>query len=159
MARKPDIEYINKYYVHGSEAKIIAFRTTEKKAETTLPKPLQEKKMCIVVDPVALCGLLVAMFMLVVMAVGLGDYKNACMEHQAMEDYLIQLQDENLLLKHNYRNSYDIHKVKETALALGMVPASEVAVSKIEVKIPEPKEEFTWWGNLKWSLGLLFADA
>ena len=63
MVRKPDIEYVNKYYSYGSEAKVIEFKTTEKKAKTTLPKPLQEKKLNIMVDPVALFGLAVAVLM------------------------------------------------------------------------------------------------
>ena len=159
MVRKPDIEYINQYYVHGSEAKIIEFKPARRTPKTTLPKPLQEKKLTILVDPVALCGLVVAVFLLIVMAVGLADYRAVCMEHQAMEEYLTELRDENILAKHNYRKSYDLDKVRETALALGMVPASEVKTTTIDAEIPEPEAENTWWEDLKWQLSMLFANA
>ena len=159
MVRKPDIEYVNKYYVHGSEAKIIEFKTTEKQPKTTLPKPLREKKLSILVDPVALFGLMVAVFMMVVMVIGLGDFRNACLEKQEMERYVYQLQNDNILLKHNYRNSYDLHKVEETALALGMVHASEVTTTKI-VYEPVPEEaENTWWDDFLWQISMLFANA
>ena len=159
MVRKPDIEYVNKYYSYGSEAKVIEFKTTEKKAKTTLPKPLQEKKLNIMVDPVALFGLTVAILMLVVMAFGLADYRSTCLEHQAMESYLSQLQDDNILLKHNYRNSYDLDVVRETALALGMVPADQVKTTVIDSRIPEPVAEETWWDDFVWGLSQLFANA
>ena len=159
MVRKPDIQYVNNFYVHGSEAKIIEFKTSQKQPKTTLPKPLQEKKLSILVDPVALFGLVVAVFMTVVMVIGLGDFKNACVEKQEMERYVSQLQNDNILLKHNYRNSYDLHKVEETALALGMVHASEVATTKIVYEIPEQEAENSWWDDLVWQMSLLFANA
>ena len=159
MVRKPDIEYVNQYYVHGSEAKIIEFKPSRRTPKTTLPKPLQEKKLTVLVDPVALCGLVVAVVMLIVMAVGLADYKEVCLEHEAMESYVTQLRDENLLAKHNYRKSYDLDKVRETALALGMVPASEVKTTVVTVTIPEPEAEDTWWDDFKWQLSMLFANA
>ena len=159
MVRKPDIEYINKYYVHGSEAKVIEFKTSKKTPKTTLPKPLQEKKMTILVDPVALFGLVVAAVMMIVMLVGLADFKAACEEKQAVASYVTELHDDNIMLKHTYRNSYDLDKVKETALALGMVPASEVTTTKIVSEIPEPEQENTWWDNFLWQLSILFANA
>ena len=64
MVRKPDIEYIDKYYVQGSEAKVIAFAPNKRTPKTTLPKSFSEKKTSIEVDPVALCGLVVAVVML-----------------------------------------------------------------------------------------------
>ena len=159
MVRKPDIEYVNKYYVHGSEAKIIEFKSSDRTPKTSLPKPLKEKKLTILVDPVALFGLVVAVTMLIVMAVGLVDYKSACLENQAMKEYVTELRDENLLAKYNYRKSYDLDKVRETALALGMVPASEVQTIRIHSEVPVPEAENTWWDDLKWQLSMLFANA
>jgi len=159
MARKPDIEYINKFYVYGSEAKIIEFKTDKRTPKTTLPKPIAEKKLTVLVDPVALFGLVVAVVMLIVMAVGLVDYRSACLEKQAMESYVSQIQDDNIMLKFNYRNSYDLDTVRETALALGMVPASEATTITIYPRIPEPEATFTWWENFKWQLSQLFANA
>lgn len=159
MVRKPDIEYINQYYVHGSEAKVIEFKTSKKNPRTTLPKPLREKKLTVLVDPVALFGLVVAVFMIIVMVAGLVEYKAVCQEKQAMAAYVQQLHDENVMLKHTYRNSYDLDRVKETALALGMVPASEVTTTKIVSEIPEPEPENTWWDDFLWQMSMLFANA
>ena len=159
MARKPDIEYINKFYVHGSEAKVIEFKTSQRTPKTTLPKPIQEKKLSVKVDPVALLGLVVAVTMLIVMAVGLVDYRAACQEKQAMESYVTELRNDNILLRHTYRNSYDPDVVRETALALGMVPAAEVQTVAIRSFIPEQVPEWTWWENFKWQMSMLFANA
>ena len=159
MARKPDIEYVNKYFSYGSEAKVIEFQTAGKKAKTTLPKPLQEEKRSLEVDTVALFGLIVAAFMFVVLSFGLVDFYDTCMEHQAMESYLSQLQDDNILLKHNYRKSYDLDVVRETALALGMVPMDQVKTTVIYSQVPEVVNENTWWNDFVWGLSQLFANA
>jgi len=159
MARKPDIEYINKFYVHGSEAKVIEFAPDKRTPRTTLPKPIAEKKLSILVDPVAVFGLVVAVTMLIVMAAGLVDYRNTCLEKQAMESYVTELRNDNTMLKHTYRGSYDPAAVRETALALGMIPAAEAETIAIRTVIPEQEPEWTWWENFKWQLSQLFANA
>jgi hypothetical protein len=159
MARKPDIEYINKFYVHGSEAKVMEFKTSQTTPKTTLPKPIQEKKLSIMVDPVALLGLVVAVTMLIVMAVGLVDYRAACLENQAMESYVSELRNDNILLRHTYRNSFDADTVRETALALGMIPASEARTVTVRSVVPVQEPQWTWWENLKWQMRMLFANA
>ena len=159
MARKPDIEYINKFYVYGSEAKIIEFKTDKRTPKTSLPKPIQEKKRSIQVDPVALFGLVVAVVMFFVMAAGLMDYRNTVLEKQAVETYVSELRNENIMLKHTYRNSYNADTVRETALALGMIPAEEAETVAIRRVIPEQEREFTWWENFKWQMAQLFANA
>lgn len=157
MAPKAKIEYINDFYSYGSEAKIIEFVPQQEQPKTTLPKPVQEKKLCILVDPVALCGLIVAVLMFCVMGAGLLQYREVCTHKQVVSEYVNQLRDENLLLKHNYRRSYDLDKVRETALALGMVPASEVTCTRIWAPIAEPEPENTWWDDFLWSWSNLFA--
>lgn len=159
MARKPDIEYINNFYVHGSEAKIIEFKTDKRTPKTTLPKPIQEKKLSVQVDPVALFGLIVAVVMFFVMVAGVADYRATVLEHQAMENYVTELRNDNILLKHTYRNSYNADTVRETALALGMIPVSEAETVVIRSVIPEQEPEWTWWENFKWQMSMLFANA
>ena len=66
MVRNPNIEHVNKFYVHGSEAQVIEFAPNKTKAKTNLLKPVREKKVTIEVDPLALCGILVAAVMLLV---------------------------------------------------------------------------------------------
>ena len=64
MAQKPykyQIEYIQKFYSYGSEAKVIEFKPVYKEEPKPVP-PKHEKepvtKLCI--DPLAFCGLMVA---------------------------------------------------------------------------------------------------
>ena len=159
VARKPDIEYVNKFYVHGSAAKVIEFAPDKRTPKTTLPKPIQEKKLSVKVDPVALFGLVVAVVMLAVMAAGLVDYRATCLEKQAMESYVTELRNDNMMLKYNYRNSYDPDAVRETALALGMIPAAEAETVVIRTAVPQQEPEWTWWENFKWQLSQLFANA
>ena len=47
MERKPDIQYIDKFYVHGSEARVLELKPQKKKAKTVLPEaaPVKEKVM------------------------------------------------------------------------------------------------------------------
>ena len=158
MVRNPDIEYIDKFYVHGSEARIIAFAPNKPKAKTILPKPVREKKITIEVDPLALCGIVVAMVMLVVMVAGLVDFKAAVEANQDMADRLDVIRDENIMLEYRYRNSYNAAEVEETAKALGMIPASEAPVIALNVTVPEQSKEYTFWGDFLWGLSCLFRE-
>ena len=158
MVRKPDIEYIDKFYVQGSEAKVIEFAPNKRVPKTTLPKSFSEKKTTILVDPVALCGLVVAVVMLIVMVAGMVDFKAACTENQAMASYVQELRDQNVMKQYTYHSGYDAVQVEETARVLGMVSASEVPVLAITVNVPEQKEPYTPWGDFLWGLSCLFAE-
>jgi len=158
MVRHPNIEYIDKFYVHGSEAKVIEFAPNQSKAKTTLPKPVREKKTTIEVDPLALCGIVVAMVMLLVMVVGLVDFKAAVEENTAVAEHLDTLRNENITLEYQYRNSYDAAEVEETVKALGMIPAEQAPVIALTVTVPEQPQEYTRWGDFLWSLSCLFRE-
>ena len=158
MVRKPDIEYVDKFFVHGSEAKVIEFAPNKRTPKTTLPKPLQEKKTSIEVDPVALCGLVVAIAMLIVMAVGMVDFKAACEENQRISEKLQTLRDENVMKQYTYYTNVDLDYVEDAAKVMGMVPGSQVSALAISVSVPEAKEAYTPWGDFLWSLSCLFAE-
>ena len=158
MVRNPDIEYIDKFYVHGSEAKIIAFAPNKRVPKTTLPKPLREKKICIEIDPIAVCGLVVAVVMLIVMAVGMVDFRAACEENRIAAERLQEVHDKNVMLQYDYHTSYDVREVEETAKVLGMVHKSEIPVVTLSVTVPEAEEAYTPWGDFLWSLSCLFAE-
>ena len=158
MVRNPDIEYINRFYVHGSEAKVIEFVPNQTKAKTTLPKAVREKKLCIEVDPLALCGIVVAVVMLLVLSIGLVDFRAAVSENRAAEARLEEIREKHIMLEYEYRQSYDAAMVEETALALGMIPADKAPVVTITVNVPEQTQEYTWWGDFLWSLSCLFRE-
>ncbi len=158
MVRNPDIEYIDKYYVHGSEAKVIEFAPNKRTPQTTLPKPLREKKISIEIDPVAVCGLVVAVVMLIVMAVGLVDFRAACEENRIVSEKLQELRDDNVMKQYTYYTKLDMEYVEDSAKAMGMVSASEAPVIAITVSVPEAEEAYTPWGDFLWSLSCLFAE-
>ena len=75
MAQKPykyQIEYIQKFYSYGSEAKVIEFKPVYKEEPKPVPPKFEKEpatRLCI--DPLAFCGLMVAVVMLVVMLSGI----------------------------------------------------------------------------------------
>ena len=157
MARKPDIQYIGEFYTYGSEARKVELQPTPKKENRNLPKPVQQKKVTIYVDPVALVGIVVAVAMVILMAVSMMQYMDATEAHVAMEDYVRDLRDVNIKLTHDYRTQMDLQYVEDTARAIGMVPASEVEVMTVNVTVPQPEPERTVWDDIQWFLDGLFA--
>ena len=157
MVQKPDIQYIHNFYVHGSEAKVLELKPKKKITKTQLPLVAPDTKIHIAIDPLAICGILVTVVMVILMTVGVFQYVDAYNENQAMADHVIELQNENISLEQTYRGSYDLADIEGKALALGMVPASEAEVITIQIQIPEAEAEITWWEDLCWYFSGFFA--
>ena len=155
MVRKPDIQYIESFFVPGAAAPQI--RTHEDKK--VLPKTVQPQKpkLRILVDPVALCALVVAVAMVVLMLVGIFQFKAACDEREQVRNYLTQLQNENAQLNHTYYANVDLENIRNQALALGMIPIEEAQVIHISVELPEPEPEPSFWDDVVWFFSGLFA--
>ncbi len=154
---KPDIEYIQKYYSYGSEAKVVEFKPVYRKAKTQLPKPKKPQETIISVDPVALLGLVVALAMLAAMIFGVLQYDRACEEFLAVQSYLVEVKDTNISLNHTYHTGYDLEKVEEQALAIGLVPVDQVKTIQVPVTVPEAQAEPTLWDDFIWFVTGLFA--
>ena len=158
MVKKPDIQYIDRFYVHGSEARVLELKPKRRIIKTALPMEAPDRTVKIAVDPVALCGIAVAIALLVLLVVGCVQYAGVCRQYQDMMDYVVTVQNENVALNHRYENSYDLNTVEEQALALGMVPASEARVIYIEAGAPPQRQlEMTFWEEVQWLLEGLFA--
>lgn len=157
MAEKPDIEYISRFFVPGSDAPQVAPKTEPKKAKTTLPRVLPREKISIYVDPVALGSVIVAVAILILMAVSVFQFNRACEDYQAVENTLTQLRHENATKQHTYTSMIDLESIEEQALALGMVPVSEVKTIHVQVAIPAEEPEPTAWDDFIWFLQGLFA--
>ena len=155
MANKPEIQYIEQFFIPGSEAPQLQPQRGGQPARK--PRVQQEKKIRILVDPVAMLGLVVAVTMLVLMAVGVSQYNAASRRNEAVNDYLLQLQDTNITREYQYRTKLDLTKIAEQAKALGMIPASEAQTITVHVEVPQPEPENTWWDDLVWFLEGLFA--
>lgn len=135
MARKSDILYVN-FYTDGSAARKIAPAFPETNPQRK-PRAKRQPKKVIYLDPVAVCSLVVAVGLLIMMAVGLTQIQNARLEMEEMEAYLAQLQQENDTLYQQYREGYDLEDIEKSALALGMVPKTQVPSVQIHLQQSE----------------------
>lgn len=157
MAKPHEIQYINAY-VSGSAAYQLDARQQKKSA--SLPKAPKRKKarmFSIYIDRAAIAGILVAVVMLTIMAVGYIRLLDAKQETLAMQNYVQQLQQENVTLKDTYASSYDREEAFEIAQTMGMVPVEQVPTVKIEVSVSPLQEEPTAWQALCTFLAGLFA--
>jgi len=98
----------------------------------------------IYVDPVALVGIAVAVFMLVVMILGAVQLQNDWASYEQMADYVTDLRTENARLTQTYRNGYDLEDIEMKALAMGLVPKSELKTITMTITRPEIQPELTW---------------
>ena len=157
MTEKPDIQYISRYFVPGSDAPQVAPKFREKKTETALPEALPQKVVTLHMDPVAVCSVVVAVVLLVIMLVAVVQFEQVCHDFQSMEIELTQLRDENVNLKHDYHANLDLTFIEEQAVALGLVPVSDVQTIRVQVTIPPVEPEPTRWDDFIWFLEGLFA--
>ena len=157
MAEKPDIQYISRFFVPGSDAPQVATKQDRKAAKTVLPKVQPQEKISIYVDPVALGSVIVAVAILILMAVSVFQFNAACNQYQAMENTLTELRHENATQRYNYSAILDLASVEEQAVAMGMVPVSEVKTIHVQVAIPVEEPEPTAWDDFIWFLEGLFA--
>ena len=151
MDRKPDIQYVGQFYIHGSEALELA-REQGKAAKTKLPLSRRRKIQKVYVDPVALIGIAVSVVMLVVMVVGAIQLSRAWTEYEQMETYLKKLHEKNTFLEHSYRSGFDLDDIAEKAVALGMIPVSEAENRQVLITMPVEEPEMTWWDEVVWFL-------
>ena len=155
MVRKPDIQYIDKFFVPGAAAPQIKTREDDKQWVKTVQS--RKPKLKILVDPVALCALVVAAAMIVLMLVGIFQFKAACDAREEVKTYLTQLQNQNARLNHEYNIQVDLADIRSQALALGMVPIEDAQVIHISVEMPEIEPEPSFWDDVVWFFSGLFA--
>ena len=144
MNQKPKIQYIGQFYVHGSEARALELQEQKKQAKTRLPLAKLETIEKVYVDPVAMVAIAVAVLMLAVMIFGAIQLQEDWAVYQQMSDYVTTLHTQNAQLTSNYRASYDLADIEIKALAMGMVPKSELKVLPITVTVPEAEPVMTW---------------
>lgn len=156
MAVRTDIQYVQ-FYVDGSTA-----RKLEKKDQTkhaAAPRRRKSKRKVVVVDPVAIFGVLVAVAALIFLWSGIAQYNQTQEQSRQMHSYIEQLQAENTQLQQTYEEGYDLDQIREIAEALGMVPASEANRVEISVQLPQEDtaEEMSLWESFVTFLTGLFA--
>lgn len=132
MAQKYDIMYVN-FYTDGSAARKVApaFPVAQPKQRTQVKRKV--KRITIFLDPVAVCSLMVAAVLLIMMVVGLSQLQTAKEQAQSMEYYVNSLTEQNQTLKDQYYGDLDLAQIEQTALALGMVPKDQVSAATVQL--------------------------
>lgn len=157
MERQPQIQYINAY-VSGNIA--YQMETMPKRRQVSLPKQKKHtrKRIVLRIDPVAMGGIAIAMVLLVLLSVGFVRLQTARAEAAALESYVLSLQEKNDRLYAQYSAGYDLEEIEKIALAMGMVPSSQVSHISVGVSVPQQQEaEPTAWENFCAFLTGLFA--
>jgi len=155
--QKPKIQYVGQFYVHGSEARQLQLQEEKRQAKTKLPLARIQRIEKIYVDPVALVGIAVAVLMLVTMVLGAVQIKQDWDQYERVSAYVSELKRDNASLNHAYRLSYDLEDIKTKALAMGLVPQSELQTMAVTVTVPEPEVELTRMEEVRRFLEGLFA--
>ncbi len=154
MAKHPDVQYI-RFYTDGSAAKKVA--PVAPLHTIRLPQIKLRKKIVLHIDPVAICGIIMAAVMLVLMTVGAVQLQNARKELETMSSYVDVLQQENATLQTTLSNGYNVAEIERTALALGLVPKEQVKHVTIELPAVEQEETPNSWEQFYTFLTGLFA--
>ena len=157
MAKKPDIQYIDKFYVHGSEARVLELKPKRRIIKTVLPLSAPDHTIKIGIDPVAICGVVVAVALMVALVLGTVQYVRVCREYRAMMDYVVAVQNENVELRESYRSQVNLEAVEARALELGMIPIEYAEKITIPVYQPVVETETTVWDEIEWFCKGLFA--
>ena len=156
MVKKPEIQYIDKFYVHGSEARVLELKP-KRRIKTVLPLFAPDNTIKIAVDPVAIGGIMVALALLVALVIGSVQYVQTYRQYRAMMDYVVTEQNLNVELRETYESQIDLVAIREQALALGMIPREEVPVITIKTELPQREPEMTYWEDFVWLCKGLFA--
>ena len=144
MANRPEVRYINEY-VSGTMAYQPARKPSRKMHHVQLPKPRKKKQNLILVDPVAVVGIVVAAVLMVMLLVGAVEFFHTQQETAALRSYVAQLQEENTKLQNTYASGYDLEEIRTIAQTMGMVPQASVTHLEIAVTVPEAPIQPTAW--------------
>ena len=155
MARKPEIQYI-RYYTDGSAARQPEPNQVPRKAP---PRPRKKKqpKYVLKVQPLAMCGVLISLVLALMLILGLSEMFAAQKQAQQMQEYVNSLERKNREAEEEYYRGLDMEAIERAALALGMVPESEVQHITVSVPTPEPEQEASFWEQIGAFLSGLFA--
>ena len=150
MARKFSDRYVRFYTVGSAAAKV---EQHERRASLPNYQKTEPKRKPIPVDPFAVLGSAMAIFLAVLMLVGLFQVGAATAEVRKLEMQLTTLQMEEELLMERYESGYDLNEVRIAAESMGMIPVEEA--THIQVSVPTQTTEtvqLSWWEGVLLSL-------
>ena len=148
------VQYV-RYTTYGNTARKLV--ETPVAPKVTLPKLRKQKRKVIYVDPVSLLSIAVALCMVLIMTAGIASFASVRREAVQMEEYVLALTQSQEELSESYHSGYDISKIEESAIALGMVPRDQVQTVAIAVAVPEAEQTVSLWEQLGTLLTSIFA--
>lgn len=132
MVRYPSVQYI-RYYTDGSAARKLEPITPVQKKTVQQPVQKKRKHLRLYWDPVACLSIVVAVCLLVMMVVGVAKVSAVKAQADEMAEYVRYLESENLRLTEEYSQSYDISEIRNTAVALGMIPVEQLGMENVDI--------------------------
>lgn len=156
MAQKTEIQYVGQFYVFGSEAP--QAKLQPKKAKAKRPQLHLERLQKVYIDPVALCGVLLAVVMLSLLIVGAYQLRDTRASYDQMKTQLSTLKRENAKLYHTYHTSYDLEDIREQAENMGMVDAEDAEGFTVFFSLPKEEKKNSAWDDFLWLLSGLFSE-
>ena len=154
MARRPDVQYIQ-YCTDGSLA--LQPEPVKTAAPKPVRKPAKRKRKNLYVDPLAICGITLAVVMLVLMLVGMGQLRAAEARTELLRDQLADLRQENGRLQADFEEKVDLDKIRWQAEALGLVPVDQVEHITVKAPVYQEQTEPEGWEKFYSFLVGLFA--
>ena len=110
------------------------------------------------VDPLAFASIAVSVVMIVLMVLGTMRLVEIRQQEQVLAAYVQTLTVENRELETTYRDGYDLERIREEALILGMVPADQAEHITMRVDRPvEPRLAASPWEEFVAFFSGLFA--
>ena len=124
-----------------------------------LPEYQLRRKKAVHIDPVAIIGILTAIFLMITMMVGVTKLVDVRDEAVRLEAQVAQLQAKNHNLSQEYSEGYNLKVIENTALNMGMIPMAEAENITIQVTMPpvEQPQSVTLWDQFTTFLTGLFA--
>ena len=156
MALQADVQYV-KYPMNGTAAWKVERNDERDNTAPVYARHRAERKV-IAVDPVALCGIALAVVMLVARVVGLVEYRHSLQQAAQMSMYVQQLEQENVQLQQTYEEGYDLDEILQIALDAGMVPAEDMQRVRLGMEPPQQEEtRMSFWDTVTTFLTGIFA--
>ena len=156
MAQKTEIQYVGQVYVFGREAP--QPKAQPKKSKVKRPELHLKRLQKVYVDPVALCGVLIAVVMLSFLIAGAYHLRDTRTAYDQMKAQLVDLKRDNLKRNHEYRTSYNLEEIRAQAEKLGMVDAEEAERFTVFFSVPKEEKKNSAWDDFVWLISGMFSE-
>ncbi len=159
MAQKKAASRYIQFYTPDSTARKVEVQLVDERQWAPLPEYKVRRKKVIRIDPVAIIGILTAVFLMAAMLFGVNSLVQIREEAAQIELQVASLQAENRILSQKYADGYDLAAVEREALAMGMVPVEQA--QQITIHVSQPAEQspqtLTLWEQITTFLAGIFA--